>query len=213
MPRGPRRVVTCARQCSGSRNYWQSGATACARRPMAGRGRAARWQMAEELGLTSLVPQRGGRAESRVVGESEARRASGLSGAAKARQASEAIGRSIQKPRPNNSKSARLRPPFHRAPRQCERCHHARARCFAQAASLSPLPLFKIAGNRHKESLTQRESDRAHARQAGGESAQKRCARGLPRRGQSHRSGESSRGQKAPRRDIGKVVVASPLPP
>ncbi|MGH6852568.1 MAG: hypothetical protein ACREDJ_05080, partial [Methylocella sp.] len=67
--------------------------------------KVAAW-MAGELGLVSVVPQRGWRAESRVAGQSEAFRDSGLSGAAKARQALKAIGWSIQKPRPKNPKSA-----------------------------------------------------------------------------------------------------------
>jgi Winged helix-turn helix len=46
--------------------------------------KAANW-MAGELGLTSVAPQRGWRAESRVPGQSEAFRGSGLAGAAKAR--------------------------------------------------------------------------------------------------------------------------------
>jgi hypothetical protein len=46
--------------------------------------KAADW-MAAELGLTSVAPQRGWRAESRVPGQSETFRASGLSGAVKAR--------------------------------------------------------------------------------------------------------------------------------
>ncbi|MGH6834329.1 MAG: helix-turn-helix domain-containing protein [Methylocella sp.] len=83
--------------------------------------------IAAELGLKSVAPQRGWRAESRVAGQSAAFRASGLSGAAKARpilgriapegdqaireradarQALKAIGWSIQKPRPKNPKSA-----------------------------------------------------------------------------------------------------------
>ncbi len=62
--------------------------------------------MAAELGLKSVAPQRGWRAGSRVAGQSEAFRASGLSGAAKARQVLKAIDRSIQKPRPKNLKSA-----------------------------------------------------------------------------------------------------------
>jgi hypothetical protein len=67
--------------------------------------KAANW-MAEELGLKSVTPQRGWRAESRVAGQSEAFRASGFSGAAKAREALKAIGWSIQAPRPKNPKSA-----------------------------------------------------------------------------------------------------------
>jgi transposase len=46
--------------------------------------KVAAW-MAGELNLTSVAPQRGWRAESRVAGQSEAFRDSGLSGAAKAR--------------------------------------------------------------------------------------------------------------------------------
>jgi transposase len=59
-----------------------------------------------ELGLKSVAPQRGWRAESRVARQSEAFRASGLSAAAKARQALKAIFWSIQAPRPKNPKSA-----------------------------------------------------------------------------------------------------------
>jgi hypothetical protein len=59
----------------------------------------------EELGLEPVAPQRGWRAESRVPGQSEAFRDSGLSGAAKAREALKAIGGSIQAPRPKNPKS------------------------------------------------------------------------------------------------------------
>lgn len=46
--------------------------------------KVANW-MAAELGLASVAPQRGWRAGSRVAGQSEAFRDSGLSGAAKAR--------------------------------------------------------------------------------------------------------------------------------
>jgi transposase len=67
--------------------------------------KVAAW-MAGELGLVSVAPQRGWRAGSRVAGQSEAFRESGLSGAAKARQALKAIGWSIRKPRPRNPKSA-----------------------------------------------------------------------------------------------------------
>jgi len=67
--------------------------------------KVADW-MAEELGLKSVAPQRGWRAGSRVDGQSEAFRDSGLSGAAKAREALKAIGWSIQTPRPKNPKPA-----------------------------------------------------------------------------------------------------------
>src|SRR5271166_3507643 len=67
--------------------------------------KVANW-MAAELGLASVAPQRGWRAGSRVAGQSEAFRDSGLFGAAKARCALKAIGWSIQAPRPKNPKAA-----------------------------------------------------------------------------------------------------------